>query len=138
MHAFVDEERARYSVEPICRALASAPSGYYTYRARQIDPTRRPARAQRDDVLHEEVQRVWARNRGVYGVRNVLQSLLRDGQTVARCTVARLMAAEGTRGVVRGGRHRTTMADTAAEHAQDDDCGTVLRDTEHSHVGRCS
>ena len=49
----------------------------------------------------------------------VWQQWLRDGQTVARCTVARLMAAEGLRGVVRGQRHRTTIADTTVEHAQD-------------------
>ncbi len=119
MYAFIDEERALYGVEPICRVLAIAPSGYYTSRAREQDPTRRPARAQRDDLLREEVQRVWERNRGVYGVRKVRQQLLRDGQTVARCTVARLMAAEGLRGVVRGQRHRTTLADTTAELAQD-------------------
>jgi putative transposase len=119
MYAFIDAERARYGVEPICRVLAIAPSGYYTYRSRLVDPARRPVRAQRDDLLREEVQRVWERNRGVYGVRKVWQQLLRDGQTVARCTVARLMAAEGLRGVVRGQRHRTTIADTTAELAQD-------------------
>ena len=57
MYAFIDEERALYGVEPICRVLAIAPSGYYTYRARQADPTQRPARAQRDDVLREQVHR---------------------------------------------------------------------------------
>ena len=102
MYAFIDEERALYGVEPICRVLAIAQSGFYTYRARLVNPTQRPARAQRDDVLGEQIQRVWERNRGVYGVRKVWQQLLRDGQTVARCTVARLMAAEGLRGVVRG------------------------------------
>ena len=71
MYAFVDEERALYGVEPICRVLAIAPSGYYTYHARLVDSLRRPARAQRDDLLREEVQRVWERNRGVYGVRKV-------------------------------------------------------------------
>jgi putative transposase len=45
MYAFIDEERALYGVEPICRVLAIAPSGYYTYRARQADPMQRPARA---------------------------------------------------------------------------------------------
>jgi putative transposase len=91
MYALIGEERALYGVEPICRVLAIAPSGYHTYRARLVDPMRRPARAQR-----EEVQRVWERNRGVYGVRTVWQQLLGDGPTVARCTIARLiMAAEG-------------------------------------------
>ena len=45
--------------------------------------------------------------------------LLRDGQPVARGTVARHMAADVLRGVVRGQRHRTTIADTTAEFAQD-------------------
>jgi len=86
-------ERALYPVEPIYRVLAIAPSGYFTYRARLVDPTRRPARAQRDDLLREEVQRVWERNRGVYGVRKVRQQLWRDEQTVARHTVC--LAAAG-------------------------------------------
>ena len=119
MYAFIDEERALYGVEPICRVLAIAPSGYYTYRARLVDPTQRPARAQRDDVLREQLQHVWEHNRGVYGVRKVWQQVLRDGETVARCTVARFIAAEGLRGVTRGQRHHTTIADTTAELAQE-------------------
>ncbi len=75
MCAFLDEERALYGVEPICRVLAFAPSGNYTDRARLVNPTRRSARARRDDVLREQVQRVWERNRGVYGVRKVWQQL---------------------------------------------------------------
>jgi putative transposase len=63
--------------------LAIAPSGYYTYRARQVDPAQRPARPQRDDVLREQIQRVRERNRGVYRVRKVWQQSLRDGQSVA-------------------------------------------------------
>ena len=56
MYAFIDDQRALYGVEPICRVLEIAPSGYYEYRTRQTDPTRRPARAQRDDVLRAQVQ----------------------------------------------------------------------------------
>ena len=119
MYAFIDDQRALYGVEPICRVLEIAPSGYYEYRTRQTDPTRRPARAQRDDGLRAQVRTVWETNRGVYGVRKVWQQLLRDGCTVARCTVARLMTAEGLRGVVRGQWRRTTVADPAADHAPD-------------------
>ena len=77
MYAFIDAQRGAYGVEPICRVLEIAPSGYYTYRARQGDPTRRPARAQRDDVLRVEVERVWDDNRRVYGVRKVWHQLRR-------------------------------------------------------------
>jgi putative transposase len=88
----------------MCRELAIAPSGYDTCRARQNDRTRRTARAQRNNVLREEVQRMWERNRGVYGERKAWQRLLCDGQMVAGSTATRLMAAECLRGVVRGQR----------------------------------
>ena len=122
MYAFIDAQRGAYGVEPICRVLEIAPSGYYTYRARQGDPTRRPARAQRDDVLRVEVERVWDDNRRVYGVRKVWHQLRREGVAVARCTVARLMAAAGLQGVVRGRRVRTTTPEApevAAERPRD-------------------
>lgn len=54
---------------------------------------------------------MWERNHGIDGVRKLWQPLLRDVQTAARCTVARLMAAERLRGVEHGQRHRTTIAD---------------------------
>jgi len=38
----------------------------------------------------------------VYGVRKVWRQLLREGESVARCTVERLMRAMGLQGVVRG------------------------------------
>lgn len=41
MYAFVDRYHREYGVEPICRELQIAPSGYYEHRARHADPTRR-------------------------------------------------------------------------------------------------
>ena len=58
MYSVIDQERAAYGVEPICRVLKIAPSGSYEYRARQSDATRRPARAQRDAALRVDIQRV--------------------------------------------------------------------------------
>jgi transposase InsO family protein len=43
----------------------------------------------------------------------------RQGITVARCTVERLMRANGWRGVTRRKKVRTTMADPAAARAAD-------------------
>ncbi len=43
--AFIDAHREAYGVEPICRVLEIAPSGYYIYRQRQADATRQSARA---------------------------------------------------------------------------------------------
>ena len=49
----------------------------------------------------------------VYGVRKVWRQLQREGHDVARCTVARLMKKMALRGVIRGGRVRTTVSDRA-------------------------
>ena len=119
MYAFIDAHRAAYGVEPICRVLQIAPSGYYEHRARAADATRHPARTQRDATLREAVRRVWEAHRRVYGVRKVWRQLQREGHAVARCTVARLMRAEGLRGIVRGRRARTTVPEAAAERPLD-------------------
>jgi putative transposase len=120
MVAFIDDHRQEYGVEPICGVLPIAPSTYYAYKAREADPALRAARAQRDEELCSEIQRVWVSNRRVYGVRKVWRQLKRDRITVARCTVARLMRELGLRGAVRGRRARTTIpAELAADRPLD-------------------
>ncbi len=114
MIAVIDEHREVYGVEPICRVLPIAPSTYHEHAARRADPSRLPPRAQRDAELREKVQRVFAENLNVYGVRKVWRQLQREGVPVARCTVARLMRDMGLAGVIRGKPVRTTMSDKAA------------------------
>ena len=114
MKTFIDEHRAVYGVEPICKLLPIAPSTYYAHAARQADPRRRPARAVRDTALMPEIERVWNENFQVYGVRKVWRQLRREQIDVARCTVARLMKHCGLRGVVRGKTVRTTFSDKNA------------------------
>lgn len=77
--AFIDRHREEYGVEPICSVLPIAPSTYYAHEARGADPTLRSARAKRDDVLQEEVRRVWDDHFQVYGVRKVWRQLNREG-----------------------------------------------------------
>jgi len=69
MYAFVDAHRATYGVEPICRTLAIAPSGYFAHRAAAADPTRRAARTQRDAQLAPRLRQLWHDERRVYGAR---------------------------------------------------------------------
>ena len=111
MTAFIDEHRAAYGVEPICRVLPIAPSTYYTHVARKAEPALRPARDRRDEALCVEIRRVWEENYRVYGVRKVWRQLGREGIRVARCTVARLMKRLGLTGIVRGKGTRTTFSD---------------------------
>ncbi|NLP05945.1 IS3 family transposase, partial [Candidatus Fermentibacteria bacterium] len=109
MTAFIDEHRAVYGVEPICRVLPIAPSTYYERKARESDPSRLPARAVRDACLTGEIERVWQQNRRIYGARKVWRQLNREQIRVGRCTVERLMRRDGLRGVVRGSKPRTTI-----------------------------
>ena len=119
MTAFIDDHRADYGVESICAVLPIAPSTYYAHKAREADPTLRSARAQSDEQLRVEIQRVWDENRHVYGSKKVWKQLKREGFVVARCTVARLMRAMGLRGAVRGRRARTTVPADLAERPLD-------------------
>ena len=119
MWAFIDQYREALGVEPICRVLQIAPSGYRRQAARQRDPVRRSARAQRDEVLMRHIQRIWDAHRQVYGANKVWRQLHREGIPVARCTVERLMRRLGLRGVRRGQAVRTTVPNLAAPCPQD-------------------
>ena len=119
MVAFVDAHRAEYGVEPICAELPIAPSTYYEHKARQADPGRLPPRVQRDAELCTSIQRVWGENFRVYGARKVWRQLRREGVSVARCMVERLMGRMGLHGVVRGRRCRTTIPADIAERPLD-------------------
>jgi transposase InsO family protein len=111
---FVDMHRDAHGVEPICKVLQIAPSGYWRHAARQREPALRSARARRDEALIVDIERVWRANLQVYGADKVWRQLHREGQPVARCTVERLMRRAGMRGVVRGKVVRTTIGDAKA------------------------
>ncbi|MFJ7905380.1 IS3 family transposase [Streptomyces sp. NPDC096198] len=114
--AYIDQYKETFGVQPICDVLAEtdapiAPSTYYA--ARNRSPS---ARSLRDEETTEEIRRIHKANYGVYGARKVHAALMREGFTVARCTVERLMRAAGLRGVIRAKSPRTTRP--AAETAR--------------------
>src|SRR3982751_1268988 len=114
MIAFIDDHREVYGVEPICRVLPIAPSTYHAHVAQRADPAKASPRARQDQVLMAQIRRVHEANFGVYGARKVWRQLAREGVTVARCTVERLMRRLGLRGVMRGKVVRTTIPDGEA------------------------
>ena len=119
MIAFIDDHREAHGVEPICKLLPIAPSTYHGHAARRSDPARQSSRARRDATLMPEISRVFEENFRVYGVRKVWRQLRREGVTVARCTVERLMRRQGLRGVRRGKTVRTTIPAPQAACPQD-------------------
>jgi putative transposase len=114
MISFIDDHRGTHGVEPICKVLPIAPSTYRDHAAKRANPARLSLRARQDLALAPEIARVFAANYEVYGARKVWLQLNREGLSVARCTVARLMRAMGLRGVIRGKPIRTTFSDKAA------------------------
>jgi transposase InsO family protein len=117
--AYIDEHRERVvegrrlGVEPICEVLASAgvqiaPSSYYAAKTRPPS-----AREVRDAELVPLIVKAHCDNLGVYGAKKVWAELNRTGTTVARCTVERLMRAEGLRGIPREKTRKTTIGDGA-------------------------
>jgi putative transposase len=87
-----------------------APSTYYAAKKREREVS---ARRNRDVYLKKEILRVWKdrkKGRGVYGARKVWRQLHREGLTVARCTVERLMRELGIAGAAaRRTKPRTTV-----------------------------
>jgi transposase InsO family protein len=119
MMDFIDKHRDAYGIEPICKVLQVAPSGCRRRALLRRDPDRRCARAKRDEVLAAQIERVWHANMQVYGADKVWRQLVREGTTVARGTVKRLMRHAGLRGALRGKKVYTTVADAAGTYPND-------------------
>jgi transposase InsO family protein len=119
MIAFIDETRDVHGVEPICKVLPIAPSTYFDHQAKRADPDLLSDRAKRDAFLLPEIRRVYKAHFSVYGVQKLWRQLGREGFSVARCTVARLMRANGIAGAVRGKPLRTTFSEKAAPCPRD-------------------
>ena len=117
--AFIDRQRERYGVEPMCAVLPIAPATYFRRKRCQADPDQRSQRAQRDAWLTTQIQRVWDENVGVYGARKVWRQLMRENIAVARCTVERLMQQMGLQGAIRGRTFKTTIAQDGAVRPAD-------------------
>jgi hypothetical protein len=99
-----------YRVESICRVLTEqgvqvAPRTYRNWR------TARPSdRAVSDAYLTAALRSTVNTPEGMYGRRKMTAHLRRQGHQVAACTVDQLMRDEHLSGLVRGGKHRTTVS----------------------------
>ena len=116
---FVDEYRDEHGVEPIIDALHGtcaqiAPSTYYAARARPAS-----ARAVADEVTPTKIREVHASNYGVYGARKTWRCLARADYPVARCTVERVMRANGIHGISKAKSPRTTIPTPLGNRPED-------------------
>jgi putative transposase len=112
--AFVDANRERFGVEPVCRELEVSASAY---RARRTRPP--SSRSLRDEWLLAQIRRVHEASSSVYGQLKVWDELNDEGTSVARCTVERLMRAHGIVGVGPVKAKKTTLPGFAPVAAPD-------------------
>ena len=103
----------RWGVEPLCAVLTEhgipiAPSTYYEWAGRA--PSRQELR---DEQVTELIgaERASSPFVATLGSRKMWLRLRGKGHDVARCTVERLMRAQGWEGASYGSKHRTTIAD---------------------------
>jgi putative transposase len=113
--AFIDEQRERFGVEPICETMGVSASAYY-----QRATGERSARAQKDEQLLQRVEALHVANYHAYGYRRMWKALQRAGVQVGRDHVKRLMRVHKIAGAKRRGKPwRTTRAEPRASRAGD-------------------
>ena len=112
---FIDEQRARFGVEPICTTLGVSASAYY-----QRATGHRSQRAVADERLLDLIRELHARNYYAYGSWRMWKALGRSGEQVGRGQVERLMRSNGIQGAKRRGKPwRTTRPDANAYRPAD-------------------
>jgi len=112
---YIDEHRARFGVEPICRTLEVSASAYYQRATGERSP-----RALEDERLARRIEEVHQANWEAYGYRRVWRALERSGEDVGRDRVARLMRQEGIRGAKRRGKPWRTTKPGSGAHTRPD------------------
>lgn len=91
MTEFIDDHRDVDGIKPIRRVLPITPSACHAHVARRSDPSKASARARHDAALRGTICRAFDENFRLYGVSKIWWHLKRGGESIARCTVARLL-----------------------------------------------
>ena len=104
--AFILTEKARFTVQVLCRALEVSPSGFYAWCRRSES-----AHAQRDRQLRVLIRASHETSRRTYGSPRIHRDLREQGHRVSRKRVMRLQQAGGLIARARKRVKRTTMSD---------------------------
>lgn len=91
-YAFIEANQRDFGVEPMCRVLNVAPSGYYAWLKQPLSN-----RAQEDARLLRLIQASFTASHGIYGAPRVFLDLREAGETCSKHRVERLMRENGLR-----------------------------------------
>jgi putative transposase len=107
-------QEQRHSVATMSRVLEVTRSGFYAWVGRRLS-----RRAFEDTELGRRIKTIHEQSRGTYGAPRIHAELAFGGTRISRKRVARLMLANGLRGVSRRKWTTTTVRDRAAVVAPD-------------------
>jgi putative transposase len=88
--AFIDAEKANFSVSAMCRLFGVTRQGYYAFINRPPS-----ARATEEAALQERVRQSFVESEGRYGSPRVLRDLRRDGVRTSKRRIERAMREQG-------------------------------------------
>lgn len=91
---FIEQERASYPVELLCRTLNVSPARYYAWRRQQLGPTR-PAVYEWEQALKE----AFGQHKRCYGTRRLRVELQAQGLRVGRQRLRAAMRRHGLRAI---------------------------------------
>jgi len=97
----IERCRGHFPVRMMCRLLKLSASGYYSWQGRP--PSRRALDNRR---LTREIRAIHADSDGVYGSPKIFDALVSRGERCGKNRVARLMRADGLRGIPAARRWR--------------------------------
>ena len=112
-YAFIEEQRAQYSVRRMCHLLDVSAAGYYEWRGRPAG-----CRAVANQGLRDIVVRVHRDSCGTYGRTRVRKELKKAGLFVGERRVGRLMKSAGIAGISPRRFRKTTDSDHALPIAE--------------------
>ncbi len=101
--SFIEEQKAVFSINLMCKVLCVTRSGFYAWRGREESEHSR-----RDRQLTVKVRAFHEASRGTYGSPRIHKDLEEDGEAVGRKRVARIMEQEGLTGLRPRAFRRTT------------------------------
>lgn len=126
-YAFIDENRAHYPVQLLCRTLGASKSGYYAWRS----PRRRGEAIKRNELLRT-IEKLFQGSRNTYGSPRIYAKLRAMGFKVSKKLIETIMRENG----IVAKKRRKYKATTDSKHTQPVSPNILERKFDQGQVGK--